>query len=31
MVEECSLGVDGKDLKRCSVFEEGYDIVDYGV
>ena len=31
MVEECSSGVDGKYMKRCCVFEEGYDIVDYGV
>ena len=31
MVEECSSGVvDGK-LKSCSIFEERYDIVDYGV
>ena len=28
MVEECSSGVDGKYPKGCSVFEEGYDIVD---
>ena len=31
MVEDCSSGVDGKYLKCCSVFEEGYDIVDYEV
>ena len=31
MVEEYSSGVDDGNLKSCCVFEEGYDIIDYGV